>query len=239
LARLGGIRRPWYDSSKIGLIVVAHWKIPNKDQVALGVLGRLNDSDFETLSLALETLPARTNITELVAAIDQELTRLGVGAIGLADALMTMALALSRTEDNILALHGISETIATSETGTEINPEILESRLSRVLSIGSVKFSAKAAVIQVEHGQVFQNCRILTDVRPVFRDEIAEGLCGLLIVHQLRIAIQDKNGNRSDFYVALDDRDLESVIQNVQRAKEKSAVLRRTFIEQHFIDTVQ
>ena len=103
-------------------------------------------------------------------------------------------------------------------------------RLSILLGFESLALVAKARDLQTEHGHVFLNGRVITDLRPVFRGAPNETPLGVVLLHILKLSYLDRQreGDRSTFYIALDENDVASLKRLLDRAEIKAQTLRST-----------
>ena len=86
---------------------------------------------------------------------------------------------------------------------------------------------AKASVIRTDYERVFQSSRILTDVRPIFHD--TDSLPAIIAIsHNLKLTYI-RSSNKEDFFVALDDADLEMLVETLSRAQAKSKILKEWY----------
>jgi hypothetical protein len=103
---------------------------------------------------------------------------------------------------------------------------VFQQRLSSFLKIrGSLAISSKASNLLVEYENIFSNSRVVTDIRPIFHTDIEDGLGGALIVHTLRIGYRTANG-RHEFFVALDQDDVQQLLGDLERAIQKEEFLK-------------
>lgn len=92
----------------------------------------------------------------------------------------------------------------------------------------SLGITAKAKDIRGQHQNVYCKARILTDIRPVFSQDVGVEPPAGVIVHTLRLTTHpggDFSASK-DFYVALDELDLKELKRLVDRAVQKEATLR-------------
>jgi hypothetical protein len=94
-------------------------------------------------------------------------------------------------------------------------------RLASAMSSESVVGLAKAVDLAYEYDHVFHTARILTDVRPIFGDEAADVLGGV-VTHTLRLD-HFSRGRIETFSIALTESELLELEAAVNRAKEKTA----------------
>ncbi|HEV7405933.1 MAG TPA: hypothetical protein VGO11_23510 [Chthoniobacteraceae bacterium] len=85
--------------------------------------------------------------------------------------------------------------------------------------------SAKALSVSLDQERLFTECRILSDIRPVFGDDIDSAPKATVIIHKLRINYNE-GGELRHFYVSLDAEDLEALKSSVERALKKDAGLK-------------
>lgn len=103
--------------------------------------------------------------------------------------------------------------------------KVLRDRLTAVLTTDSFRIGGKARNILFENEHNLVGARIVSDIRPVFGDEVQNAPVGAIIVHSLKIEYLS-GGRRHDFYVALDTKDVENLLAILERAKVKTASLK-------------
>lgn len=104
--------------------------------------------------------------------------------------------------------------------------DAFKARLTRLLSIESLGYPAKAASIASDYDHVFIHGKILTDMRAIFGSDAEDVPKGAAIVHVLNVSYQQ--GKRpGNFYVAMDSEDIKSLISTLQRAQSKEKGLKK------------
>jgi hypothetical protein len=99
-------------------------------------------------------------------------------------------------------------------------------RLTTLLALDSFNIiGLKAKELQRQSERTFCESRILTDLRPVFGNEIGEAPTAMIVVHTLKIVSHETSGHK-DFYVALDAEDIASLKKTLERAEEKAQSLK-------------
>ncbi len=97
-------------------------------------------------------------------------------------------------------------------------------RLAALLALDSLNSIAlKAKELQAESERTFCDARIITDVRPVFGENI-EDSPAMIIVHTLKIGFHESG--HKDIYVALDAGDIANLKKTLQRAEDKANKLK-------------
>ncbi|HWT01915.1 MAG TPA: hypothetical protein VN256_16830 [Pyrinomonadaceae bacterium] len=98
-------------------------------------------------------------------------------------------------------------------------------RLTRLLNAPSLQLIAKAHDVLLEHAQTFSSARIVSDIRPVFRDSVDDQPVAAVIVHMLNLTYFQA-GERQEFVVALDTKDIQDLLDTCERAKKKTERLK-------------
>ena len=89
----------------------------------------------------------------------------------------------------------------------------------------ALSVSAKALDVMTDHQRVFLYARVLTDLRPIFRLDVAAAPAAMVAVHHLKIVCRE-DGVPREFFVTLDRADLATLVESLQRALEKEKSLR-------------
>jgi len=107
--------------------------------------------------------------------------------------------------------------------------EKVKENLSKILSIENLLLSAKAVGIKFEHDNLFERAKVLTQILPVFSDDVEEIPKAAIIAHQLGVHyFQD--GEHKEFFLRIDEEEIEDLIKILERAKNKARSLQR-FLE--------
>ena len=103
-------------------------------------------------------------------------------------------------------------------------PATAEATLRALLSVNPLSMMAKARELHIDHEHIFCNARVISDMRPVFDANIEEAPTGFTVAHTLKIGYHHGDKHTS-IYIAMDKQDIESMIETLQRAQQKSATL--------------
>ncbi len=90
----------------------------------------------------------------------------------------------------------------------------------------TVGTAAKAGPVMTEHEKIFQDARILTDLRLIFHPDLSERPNAGVIVHMLRLTTRDVLGGQQAQYFALDANDIRFLKQLLDRAIKKEETMR-------------
>jgi len=116
----------------------------------------------------------------------------------------------------------IRETVYSAKSPPELAAELFELRLSSLTNLPAVSLSGQAWELLSENAHNFLQSRIITDIRPIFDRTDNVALEGALVLHSLKITYGDVEGHH-DFFVSLDNDDLQKLILTLQRAQAKAA----------------
>jgi hypothetical protein len=113
----------------------------------------------------------------------------------------------------------------------ESERENLRSRAAAILETDVFATTGVATDIQTQNERNYQSARIVTDVRPVFQDDLAKAPDGAVIVETLQIQTWSRNGGSDLIFVSMDEEDLRQLQSIVQRALDKTATLKTFLVE--------
>ncbi len=109
------------------------------------------------------------------------------------------------------------------------DPQVLERLKQNLVALleveGSLAVVSKAVNVVTEQDRIFSQARVVTDLRPVFREDPGASPLAAAVLHTLRIHFH-QNGELKSFFVAMDDEDVRSLKEALDRAQRKSATLR-------------
>jgi hypothetical protein len=101
---------------------------------------------------------------------------------------------------------------------------LLKDRLIRLLRVEPLVVTGKALDVLHEDQRTFHSVRVLTDLRPVFREEASQPPAAVAVRHVLKVTYHEGDQFR-EFYVTLEERDIQKVKEAVLRAEEKAVSL--------------
>jgi hypothetical protein len=102
-----------------------------------------------------------------------------------------------------------------------------KSLLSRYEVLG---ITAKAQNVLTDHEHTFSNSRVLTDVRPIFGEDVSEHPKNAVILHMLRVHYFEA-GETKAIVLALDSSDVQALMEVLQRAQQKEETLKKSQVE--------
>ena len=100
----------------------------------------------------------------------------------------------------------------------------LRSHLGRLLNVSNLRMAAKAHRLQRAGERLYCDAKILSDIRPVFDEDVETVPAGAVVGHTLRLGYHER-GEHKEFFVVLDDVDLEKLRAVIERAESKNKTL--------------
>jgi hypothetical protein len=198
--------------------------MPDQAQSLIERLGLMPKEAFEALRAALGTAPPNLRID----TFNEQVKKLVSGIMPEMADLVDVITQLSRTpRDASVSVEELASSIVgeiLKRKGEHPDPALLESRLSALLGIPSLKLWAKASNVQHQYEEIFSAARIISDIRTVFEADGVTPL-GAMVVHNLKITSIDGRHQFHDRFLALDNADLEILQEVLQRARGKAGSL--------------
>jgi hypothetical protein len=203
---------------------VGRFSVPEVHQSGLGALANLSEDDFASLRNALTSIQSAVSRENLLGHVKKAISGLSPAqAEHLTSALITAEASRIRYG------FSIKEMAATVASSVEADDQdALNERLVSLLEAGPLRQIGKAVDLQLEHQQILQNARILTDVRPIFQDDPDSAPEGAVVIHTLRIAYHDASGESRSIFFGMDSEDIKSLRDSADRATRKSEALQAT-----------
>ena len=211
--------------------------VPERYRPAFSMIVKLPDASFDELASALQRAPLFANSKELAAWVAPEVKSIAAQDISRSIEALT---SLYRVR---LRLDASPEQIARDVVGSmrdEDDPALqvadenrasVTDRLSKLLGLESLNvIETKAQELKSEYEHEFCDVRIFTDVRPVFRSNVADAPDTMLLVYVLKLGYHDAHeGRHREFYVSLDAGDLASLKEAIERAETKAKSIKSRF----------
>jgi hypothetical protein len=216
-------------------ISVEDIQIPKRYRSGLEKIATVDEEFFKKLLNSLSEFSPTPRIKDIITLVTRDCE------IDIPEArslVTTIRLLRSVLSDSGVSAEALAQKVSKaleddSETLTLSGEEVFrfEERLSLLLKIrGSLETSLRASKLLTEYANIFLESRILTDIRPVFKDDIGDGIGGALLIHNLRIAYRTADEFK-EIFVALDSTDLEQLLEQIDRAIQKEEFLESLLTE--------
>jgi hypothetical protein len=213
-------------------------KIPSQYRYGVARIGHLSDASFTDFFAALKKSSEASTAAKLAAkifagtrSINRDDLRQIVGSVAEMQSIQSTAHVDTETfvSDIWDALESDSP-----EYCEGLDDKTFKKRVTQLLSETPIYLpAAKVAEVRSEVERLFCGARILTDVRPAFRED-ATKRPAMTIMHGLEIRFHDDMGRHREFYVNLDDDDLATLKHAIERAMLKKETLTKLLQEANF-----
>jgi hypothetical protein len=186
-------------------------------------IAALTPSEFDDFLSYLRQIPAEIRQHRVFDTGEFTIERLNDKGQSIKEA--AFSLLLSRAARRIRISEFVDEVF--DAISSLIDRDILRNRVVAILGIESLDLVARAHDVLLEHQQTFSSARTISDIRSIFGDEVSAGPVAAVLVHMLSIVYYSA-GERHNFVLALDEKDIDHLADVLQRAKEKAIALKRT-----------
>ncbi|MBU1426291.1 MAG: hypothetical protein KKH12_14010 [Gammaproteobacteria bacterium] len=205
-------------------------RIPAEGFKGLDILQGLQPDGLQELISALIRVPLSFDREKFFSAVQQE-----VKLIALTDLQILLRTVFSlhvtysysnRKLDTFLddVIKALKENDEFGKQFSKTDWTKFRSILEKLFSIDSLLCLSKAVDIVSEHSRIFTGSRVLTDIRPVFGSNESQ-ISALFVSHNLKLEYFE-NGEERELFVALDDEDIESLIETLQRSQKKAKAIK-------------
>lgn len=209
-------------------------RIPKNRWEALVSLADMSADAVKTLFAALAQVPPQKFGPDLPGALAEDLVESGIGNVAeVADTLFSLfplVIGSSKSVNEVIEelLTAIRVQVPAGKNLSSEKIEHLRANLQKLLRVPSMYMGAKATSVLTDNHSNFLSARVLTDVRPVFELESTE-VAGAVILHNLKISFASQGDSEREFFVSLDEVDVQSLISTLQRAQQKAGKLQQMF----------
>jgi len=185
-------------------------------------ISELDDQSFSSLRKALADAKLTFSIEELAVQISKNITSLTIAE---SEGIIRTVLSMYSAQRD--SKHDWNELFFAfrKSLGAELFEQQLEIALLRMRQLAegseSIKLIGKAMTVCNEQDKVFLSSRILSDVRPIFRDDEKRLTIGAaIILHSLKVKYR-QGRELKDVYIAMDDEDLK-IYRNASREPKRN-----------------
>ena len=204
--------------------------IPEEHRAGLAMIASLSEAEAVGLISALAAAPAIRPPHKLVSRIETQAKIPRTDLKQIIDTLLALYAVRSNNEiPSATFTQDVCDAMRIKDENSlaldDPTCEILQRRLSVLMSLDSLWTTSKAAELQFEHERVFDRSRILTDIRAVFGDT-TDDVRGAVISHELCINYIE-GSELKEIYFSLDEGDLVELRKNIERALGKMRTLER------------
>lgn len=204
-------------------------RVPKRYYDGLAALLRLDDIQAQVLSTAIEEVSPSTTSSDFAS-------KGNVGTIDASDASKIYdalrSIYVVRSAENstpeVFVARLLDAMTAADDDRLHVSAdkrEDIQRRLLRLIAAPSLSVAAKSQDLSHDFERTFCTAKVLTDLRPVFKENAKDTPVGFMVINTLRLDIHE-HGDHSAIFVGLSEDDLTTLRDAVVRALEKSETLR-------------
>jgi hypothetical protein len=220
-------------------VLLASLEIDDATRIGLTILADLSESDFEQLRAAFERTAEEYTYTSAGDIIRNTL-RLSPGD---ADAVFDALYMLNGGQESPRerrAADVVDTLFAPDPTRFfAADSEQLVRRFTELQSIRYIAALWKAVELLISNERNFLSATVITDLRPAFLEAIVDGPAAYVLMHELQLKYRDDAEAERQFVLKLDERDIADLVASLDRAKQKSEVLKQFLRKQKLPYLVQ
>jgi len=201
-------------------------RIPALYKRSVQALASMDDATADGLLEALREETGLLSTERLAEHVGESVPPLTDDAYELVEALLSLISLLP--EDGEGADELASDVAHSSDLSLEEpDREAFTQRLRPMLEIETLAIAARASDVVTEYERVFHNARVLTDLRPIFGRDPAQGPKAGALIATLKIDFHPPVGGLESEFYALEHADLLRLRDVVNRAIVKHASMRQ------------
>jgi len=213
--------------------------VPSEMRPALVQLAAFGDDAISELCSLLEANPDVLTSRQAAFEHASKLTKFGDEGFSAVDAVVPLLFLKASTGKSTADL--VNEITARLITGDKkeatLSPTAVpnfKKHLGTILELSKLTTRAKALSLATDCQRLFSDAKIVSDVRPVFGEDVSKSPLGAVILHSLKIGFAE-DGEEREFFVTMDSKDLRELQNWITRALSKDATLSQ-FIKQSNIE---
>jgi hypothetical protein len=205
------------DSVQNGILILSSFDDPSVEAIVRALAGTPASASTKALTASIATSQAGKALQRLSATETYEALRALRSLYGVRS---DLEISLDEFVDEIIfAIRDISPKAISKPRGIEI-----KKKLVRLLGVEKVQNYAKIQNIKRSDERIYCKAKIYTDLRPLISSDEPEPT-GFVISHRLQLGYHKDNGDHTNFYISLDDEDLEALASAIEQAQKKAATL--------------
>ncbi len=203
--------------------------VPSEMRPALVQLAALGDDAISELCSLLEANPDVLTSRQAAFEHASKLTKFGDEGFSAIDAVVPLLFLKASSGKSTADL--VKEITARLVTGDKQEATLstaavpnFKKNLGRILELSKLTNRAKALSLATDSQRLFSDAKIVSDVRPVFGEDVSKPPLGAVILHSLKIGFAE-DGEEREFFVTMDSKDLRELQSWITRALSKDATL--------------
>ncbi len=208
---------------------MARYTIPERFKKGFAILSKTPKSVIEDIANILKNLPIGIGIDNIAEKIKLDI-RDEIRESDIDEIIKTLfSLVGFNNENTIDFTEFVNEITKSYSDESDLDESSLKLLNSNVISLysssQSIKMTLKANNLSGEFEKLFLDCRVLSDIRIIFSENLDDANQSAVIVHQLKLDYV-KHGETQQTFFALDSNDLRKLKISIERALDKDKNIR-------------
>lgn len=197
------------------------------------ILGSIDEAQLNKIIQFLKAMPIGAPIATAEKSFSSALDIEGADTVFLT--IVSIISFVKKNSDDD-ALNDILESVESTEP---LDLEKAKSVLSKILANSeNIFLTTKAEELLVTNNDNFNECKVITDIRLIFKDNVAEPKRNAVVVHKLHFKVSNPSNSR-DIFINLDMRDLKKLKDVIERAILKEELIKEDYENINFISLNQ
>lgn len=105
--------------------------------------------------------------------------------------------------------------------------DLFHENLVKLLSASALFLNVKASTLAGDYERIYSESKVITDIRPIFKNSKPDSPVGHVVIHTLKITSQAKF-EEQDYYFSMSELDLIDLHDQILRAQQKSKMLEKS-----------
>lgn len=193
----------------------------------LRLIAQLPEEQWHEVATALEGLKVGVTVEGMVALLPTAIS--GEDRIGLTLQLIELSDRIELQDYHTFFKTYWQELDADQTAPTDQEVDLATRRISALKPmLKPLRQTLRALELKEEFGWVYRDSRVITDIRLVFNDHLQDTQRAALLLHQLRLTVQQGKKSR-DLYISFDRTDLQMLKDQIDRALFKEDTIREDY----------
>jgi hypothetical protein len=209
---------------------MARLKIPDRYKAALTLLMEMDEPTFEVLSSELHQAPLSVSDKEFSEKTFEKMARKYTQSdiVSLARALQALSTIRNSAEVSLETFsNDVTEAFSESNPGLEkVRLDTFKGRIQKALNAPTFSLEGKATSLIISDDHRYCKSRVVTDLRPVFNENLDDGPELMMLVHSLKLTYHEGDAKQRVFHLAMNGRDVAELRSVLDRAEAKAKSLR-------------
>jgi hypothetical protein len=205
-------------------------QIPKSFLAGFQVIASMSTEEVKKITIFLEQVPVGMGSVSFGKSFDAKFAAYSGTAVS--DTIYSLA--SFNTATNSTSFTELAEVLKNSFVAQtnlaeeKVSLQLKDNLLTILNSTENLSATFKAFGLQSENSRTFKECRVVTDIRLLFNDELTNKDRKALLVHRLKLKTEE-NDEEKEYFFSMDTTDLLKLKEQIERAEEKDRLIREQY----------